>query len=222
MNQNPDHDWKENARLDALTCRREILQQLRRAKGWTQARLAEVVGYSERLISKAERGEPLALSTIEDLAMALSTEERQIYPEDLVTDPLLRTREIALLLQQHRQAAANQLENWLDEEVALHVAGHRKNRHCPQYSQGREQVLGILKYLWIEVGGKPLALHDIRCVGTGREVSIWWKIVRIGSDDSDFLTVQTCLWLEFHRGLVQRIELMLDAAAWKLLTAETR
>jgi transcriptional regulator with XRE-family HTH domain len=222
MNKTPELDWKEITRVNSLTCSREILRHLRRAKGWTQARLAEVAGYSERLISKAEKGEALALSTIEDLAEALSTEERKIYPEDLVSDPLLRTREIVLMLQQHRTLVLERLENWLDENVEMHLIGHPKVKSCPSRSTGRTQVVSVLGFLWDEVGGSSLNLENVHCVGSGTEVSVWSKLSceSTGADATE--GVQTCSRLEYCRGQICRIELMIDAECWRKLLANHR
>jgi transcriptional regulator with XRE-family HTH domain len=210
-------DWKTMARRPALPCNRELLQKLRRHKGWTQAQLAKVVGYSERLISKAETGHPISLESIENLADALSGEDRIVYPEDLIADPLLTTREIILQLQQIRAAAIDDLQCYLDEKVEMHLVGHRNAKSCPSVSCGRTKVLSVLRYLWNEVGGTSLHLGDLHCFGSGAEVAVWSKLSCESTEAGAKDGVQTCTRLEFRRGRIWRIELMIDAANWQVL-----
>jgi transcriptional regulator with XRE-family HTH domain len=211
-------DWKDLARDTALACKRGLLKQLRRNKGWTQSHLAKVAGYSERLICKAETGHPISLETIENLAEALSGENKTVYPEDLVVDPLLATHEIILLIQNLRAPAIEELQHWLDDEVELHVVGHRIVRQCPKISIGRSEVMSVLKFLWIEVGEHPLRLDDVHCVGSSLEVAVWSKLHCESLSADAIRSVQTCSLLEFRRGRIWRIELMIDAAAWRGLT----
>jgi transcriptional regulator with XRE-family HTH domain len=64
------------------------IKYFRNKLGWTQSQLALRSGYSERLIRRAEAGEPLSEQTAVDLAAALSTEKRKVTVNDFSTDPL--------------------------------------------------------------------------------------------------------------------------------------
>lgn len=61
-------------------------RKLRQECGYTQQRLAEISGYTDRLIRKAESGGYLNTETIEDLCDALSVEGKVVHPTDITTD----------------------------------------------------------------------------------------------------------------------------------------
>jgi transcriptional regulator with XRE-family HTH domain len=212
-----DADWKLLSRDKALSCNRELLKYFRQARGWTQTDLARIVGYSPRLIAKAEAGEPIALQTIEDLAEAFSTPTAPVYPEDLVIDPLIKTRELLDNLQHQPTVAWDSLPRLLADDVELQIAGQRPVKPCPEFAQGREQVLKVLYRLRTEVDGFTLALDDVHCLGSGAQVSVWCRIIVPGDSPARFPVVQTSSLLEFHRGKIQRIKLMLDSVAWRKL-----
>ncbi len=207
-------NWKDLAKTNALPCYPGVLKQLRQRKGWTQIQLAKYSGYSLRLISKAEAGGPIALSTIEDLAEALSLDGRVVYPEDLVVDPHLKTRELIRLLQKSRFAVIDNMQHWLDADVELHIVGHREVKQCPQLTIGQSGVVAVLQFLWTEFGSEPLKLDDIHCVSSGSEVAVWCKLFDEPGSNPPVKGVQMGCLLEFQRGRIRRIELMLDAAAW--------
>lgn len=68
------------------------IKYYRRLLNFTQADLAKKSGYSERLIRRAEAGEPLADQTARDLAAALSTENLKVTIQDLSVDPIALAR----------------------------------------------------------------------------------------------------------------------------------
>lgn len=208
-------EWKERVWANALPCNPVLLRRLRRKRGWTQSQLARIAGYTVRLISKAETGHRISLATIEDLAEALSSDQEVIYPQDLVFDPSSRTRECMAWLQQPSAAGLGDLQQWLDEEVELHIYGHRKVKHCPPSSIGRAEVMNAFHYLWQEIGTRCVDLTDVHWAGSESEVTIWSKLSDRSRNNERAGLVQTCCFLEFRRGLIGRIDLMLDAAAWQ-------
>jgi transcriptional regulator with XRE-family HTH domain len=61
-----------------------LLRSFRVARGWIQRDAAERAGLSERLLKKAEAGEPIELKSIAILAALYSTREAPLTPEDLL------------------------------------------------------------------------------------------------------------------------------------------
>ena len=88
-----------------------------------QADLARVSGYSERLIRKAESGKPIAIGTIEILAEALSTDDRQIHVEDLTCDPIGLAKRFVHAWYVHQVQAVDAIADFLDEELIFEVIG---------------------------------------------------------------------------------------------------
>ncbi|MFO0884502.1 MAG: helix-turn-helix transcriptional regulator [Pirellulales bacterium] len=73
-----------NARFRSING--NLLKQCRLNYGWSQRELARRAGYSERLIRKAESSGSLSISTIRDLAEALSNAGKTISYHQLLID----------------------------------------------------------------------------------------------------------------------------------------
>jgi transcriptional regulator with XRE-family HTH domain len=65
-----------------------LLRSLRVARGWSQQDAAERAGVSDRLIRKAEAGEPIELQSIALLSQLYSTPEARLTPRELLADAL--------------------------------------------------------------------------------------------------------------------------------------
>jgi transcriptional regulator with XRE-family HTH domain len=116
--------WASTGLRRSYECNREILINLRERRGWTQQELATRAGYSERLISKAEAGQPISALAVEDLAEALSLPEDPVYPEDLVSDLVQLTKEFIAATYNHSQRnLADAVQHFLDDEIEYHFAG---------------------------------------------------------------------------------------------------
>jgi steroid delta-isomerase-like uncharacterized protein len=66
------------------------LRAWRIAFGWTQHDAAARAGVSDRLIRKAEAGQPIGLNSINLLAQLYSTPERRVTPRELLAEPAAR------------------------------------------------------------------------------------------------------------------------------------
>ena len=108
----------------AYACNRDFLRHLRLQNGWTQADLARRAGYSERLISKAEAGVPIARDTIVDLADAFSESNKEpIFWEDLACDPCQLAQRYLDALHVHKQNALDHLLDFVHEDIVFRIAG---------------------------------------------------------------------------------------------------
>ncbi len=108
----------------AYACNRDFLRQLRLRNGLTQADLAKRAGYSERLISKAEAGVPIALDTIVDLADAFSeVDEDRIFWEDLACNPVQLAQRYIHALHVHQKGVIDEIEEFLDVNAVVRIAG---------------------------------------------------------------------------------------------------
>ena len=119
--------WKERLTQRSCVCAPDLLVYLRERKGWTQKELAKAAGYSERLVNKAEAGQPISLEAIDHLAEALGDGDKPIYPEDLITDPIKHAKEYIAALYTKGMEIVDAIEHFLDEEVVFQIAGDPKN-----------------------------------------------------------------------------------------------
>ncbi len=167
--------WKEPPLKRSYACNPELLVYLRERKGLTQQQLAEVAGYSERLISKAESGQAISTAAVADLAEALSSENEPVYPEDLITDPVSLAKEYMAALHTQGNGIVDAIQRFLDDEVIFRISGDPKHfpfagEHC-----GIEAVRRVFE-IFFSILEAP-ADHDheanYKYVGQGNEVILW-------------------------------------------------
>ena len=99
------------------------LRKLRLALGWTQVRLAKLSGYTERLIRKAEHGGSLDMSTLLNLAEALSTPESRISVDSLTIDIVTIAKKWVDSFDSLKRKMLPEIENYLAEEFVFHCPG---------------------------------------------------------------------------------------------------
>jgi len=84
-----------------LRCNGLAIRVLRQAHGWTQAELANVTGYSLRLVRKAEAGGALAPRTIGVLAKALGSNDSPVHIDDITMTPLAIAQKFVDIINAH-------------------------------------------------------------------------------------------------------------------------
>src|SRR3712207_1925771 len=104
-----------------LVCNGVLVRFYRQQRGWTQPQLATRAGYSERLVRKVEKGEPIRRSSIEHLAQALSTEELPLYWADLTTDPLAVAQAFVRAYLRHGRNAAEACSHLCHPDVVMAI-----------------------------------------------------------------------------------------------------
>ena len=100
-----------------------MLVFLRERNELTQKQFAEAAGYSERLISKAEAGQPISTNVIDDLAEALSTDADPVFPEDLITNPVKHAKEYIAAVYSEGEGVVDAIAHFLDENIVFRVTG---------------------------------------------------------------------------------------------------
>lgn len=116
--------WTKRELKRSYPCNGKLLQQLRQQAGLSQRKLAKQSGYCERLISKAEAGGSVAISTLEDLAQTLSTETRVVFFEELTTDPIAIAKSFTHALYKHRENFIERIRHLVTEDAVFRLAGN--------------------------------------------------------------------------------------------------
>lgn len=160
----------------AYACNRDFLRHLRLQNGWTQADLAKRAGYSERLISKAEAGVPIARDTIVDLAGAFSeTNEEPIYWEDLASDPIQLAQRYLDTIHIHQKDSVDHLLDFLHEEVVFRIAGDPSQIPFAGEHSGIDAVRNMFDIFFTVLEVPPN--HDYnecyQVIGQGANAIIW-------------------------------------------------
>lgn len=198
----------------AFACNRDFLRQLRLRNGWTQADLARRAGYSERLISKAEAGSPIARETISDLAEALSSEEEKLHWEDLACDPVQLAQRYIYAFHVHRQNTIEVLEDMIDPEVVFRIAGNPAEIPFAGEHHGIDAVRQSFKIFFSVL---EVPEHDFeKCfqyIGQGPNAIIWGEswIHPIGRPLQS--PIQISNLLKFRRGKLIFLDDCYDTAA---------
>jgi transcriptional regulator with XRE-family HTH domain len=216
--------WSTSNIKRTYACNPDLLSYLRECRGWTQSQLAQVSGYTPRLISKAESGRTISAATVEVLAEALSTPEQPVYPEDLVFDPIARAKEYIRALYTHQQNALPHIRHFLDDEVVYKIAGDPAAIPFAGEHRGIEAVQRALDIFFsiLEVPEN----HDpdpwYRYMGQGNEVIIWGEswIHPIGSPLTEPIGVT--IRLEFRKGKMVLFDDRFDTQAGEACLRATR
>ncbi len=198
----------------AFACNRDFLRQLRLRNGWTQADLARRAGYSERLISKAEAGAPIAVETISNLAEALSNDEEPLHWEDLACDPVQLAQRYIYAFHVHQENAIDVLEDMIAPDVVFRIAGNPAEIPFAGEHHGIDAVRQAFKTFFrvLEVPD-----HDFeKCyeyVGQGPNAIIWGEswIHPVGRPMTSPIRVSNLL--KFRRGKLIFLDDCFDTAA---------
>lgn len=115
--------WATSPGATSLAVNGELIRDLRKGLGWTQEQLAQVAGYTPRLIRKAESGQSLHADTIEVLAETLSSDTAPVSPETLVTDIKALARMFAVSYAQDEREIASRIEGIFAPNIVYKMAG---------------------------------------------------------------------------------------------------
>ncbi|PQO33924.1 hypothetical protein C5Y97_17045 [Blastopirellula marina] len=200
----------------------KTLSDLRKRLGWTQQRLADVSGYSDRLIRKAEAGGTLHADTIEVLALSLSTAERPVFPEDLVVSMESLVREVSQAYSQSEGQLVSKIHQYFADDIELRAAGDP--RQIP--FAGTWKTIDGVDAFWnffFRVLNRPdkriyapmLIANDTTCVSFGREVV---ETAEGGLKTESFVSIK----YEFRQGKIVSIDDFFDTAATAKILREVQ
>lgn len=200
--------WSTEHVKAAYECNKELLKFYREQRGWTQAKLASVAGYSERLISKAEAGRSVSSDTVADLAEALSTSDCPIFPEDLISDPLQFARIYIQSLYRFREKMFEHVRPFLAEDVIFRVAGDPARIPFAGEYHGAEGVQLLMQRFFaiMEVPPNYDPMPYYRFVGQGNNVVIWGETWMHPFGRPLKTPMPITLLMRFRRGKLYRFE----------------
>lgn len=115
--------WAIAPPAGSLSVNGELIRDLRKLRGWTQEQLADLAGYTPRLIRKAEAGGPVHVDTIEVLAATLSSVAAPVSPETLTTDLQAIARRFAISYAHDERQIASRSSAIFAPNVVYNMAG---------------------------------------------------------------------------------------------------
>ena len=194
--------WTKKDLKRSYACNMDLLLQLRERRGWTHAELAKEVGYSVRLLSKAESGKPISTLAIDSLAEAFSTPEETIYPEDLISDPVKLAKEFIYGHYVHQGNLISATRHFLEEELVCYISGDPKVFPFAGEHRGLDAVERTFK-LFFSILEAPKNHDYEKCyqfLMDGNEVIVWgdsW-LHPIGQPMEQ--PMRLCMRMKFRRG----------------------
>lgn len=209
-----------NERVRGLCVCGDSLRDLRIKRGLTQLELAKLAGYSERLVRKAEAGGALSLTSIEDLAEALSCKDRRVVASDLCTFPEGIARKFVECYDEHEQRMLDYCGHLLTNDFVFHCAGEASSLVGGQW-HGPDGFQAWLDKLFSIVRRPRRKCLKATYMIAQDQVTAHYHDTFTAADES-----QHVMWVNLHftirHGLIERIEnefdtslaLKLEAAAY--------
>lgn len=166
--------WKTKPAKRSYACNPEAFTFARDRAGLTQAQLAKLAGYSERLITKAESGRPISAATVADLADALSSDDHPVHPEDLVSDPLQMAKDYIVAVYRSGKDCVDDFAHFLDADVVFRIAGDPEQIPFAGEHRGVDAMRRAFEIFFsiLEAPKDHAPLKDFSFVVNGNEVTM--------------------------------------------------
>ena len=173
--------WTRQDLKRSYPCNAELIKYLCENRNWSQRKLAEVAGYSERLIGKVESGGSVATATIEILAKAFSSTGCEVYPEDLISDPVAQAKTFVEAFYELQRDMVGGIRHLLDDEVVFHFLGDPKSVPFAGTHHGVDEFTNAINRFFdkFEIVENPDGAvktnikNDFRFIAQGKEVVVW-------------------------------------------------
>ena len=174
--------WTKRDLKRSYPCNTQLLKYLREQRNWSQRKLAEVAGYSERLIGKVESGGSVATSTIEVLAKALNSESIPVCPEDLISDPVALAKAYTKAFHELQRDMIGRIRCFTEDQAVFHVLGDPMSIPLAGIHEGIDEfAIAINKFFDVfeildnEDGSIRTQTESFDYVAQGNDVVVWGK-----------------------------------------------
>ena len=167
--------WSKTNLARSYACNTGLLRFYRTRKNWTQKHLAQRVGYSERLIRKAEGGQNVSVDTIDELATALSGGDTIIYPEDLITCQESMARRFSAAWYSRHSDIAEVIKDFVHDDTVFQILGDQRRLPFVGRYRGLGEFASAAKQFFraVEVTSGHECKSRYKHVVRGLEVAVW-------------------------------------------------
>lgn len=177
--------WTKRELKRSYPCNAHLIKSLRLSKGWSQKQFAKQAGYSERLISKAESGGRISNSTIEILALALSSNEQRVFPKDLIIDASVSAKSINRWLHEPFFDVTGKIAEAISRDVVVSVCGDPALHPFSGTYYGLEGIEEMFrKYFRVFEFALPSSQADTFVCFFGEDEVVMWGETRIRVKDT--------------------------------------
>ncbi len=205
--------WHQTSQLKrSVQVNGELVRFYRRQRGWTQEQLADVAGYTVRVIRKAEASQSLRPDTIEVLAEALSGLDWKISPEDLISSPIQMARAVIdAYRHQERQVVAN-VHGLLHEDLSVYAAGEEVGLPFAGSYSGVDGFDAFFGRYFESFMRPDKELFQPVFYSQGNEVILHGQEAVQANDSPDVISSWIFIKFRFERGLLISYENFYDTA----------
>lgn len=205
--------WTRTELKRSYPCNPDLIKFLRERKKWSQKRLAKESGYCERLICKAESGGNIASATIEVLAKTLSDNGMQIFPEDLISDPIALSKKFIEAAHTLQRDLVKGIRHFTHPEGEFHFVQCGKGDYAGSYVGIDRLNVAVEKFFDAQtfVPGQDF-IGRYSYYADGNIVIAWGTSTVQTQDTGETLDLNITLRLAFKKGKLVSIEDRSDVA----------
>ena len=201
--------WTTTQLERSYVCNVQMLKFFRKQMGWSQQQLCEEAKVSIRVVSKAETGIAVSTGSIDKFAVALSTPQQLVFPEDLISFPLELAKRFVAALHIDKQQILNSVSDMIDLQAEFRIVGNPKTIPFAGLHRGPRAYRRALKkfYQIFEIPAEFDHSAAYEFFPKGTEVVLWGTtcLKLIGSDKPAAM-VQHRKRFRFQRGLLISFE----------------
>lgn len=199
--------WSKTELKRSYPCNPELIKFLRERKKWSQKRLAKESGYCERLVCKAESGGNIAAATIEILAKTLSCKDMQVFPEDLISDPVALARNFIKAAHTLQRDMVKAIRHFTHPQGTFRFVQCGKGDYSGDY-QGIEQLdVAVEKFFAAQTFVAGQDFENRYSYYADANVVIAWGISTIRVvETGELLDLNVTLKMVFEKGKLVSIE----------------
>ena len=181
----------------------------RKQRGLTQKELAQIAGYSERLIRKAEAGGSLSERTIRDLAQALTNDGDAVRLADLICSPESLARAFIAAYATYEAEMIAHVEHFIDPEAILICAGDPETIPFAGEWHGIEGFDRWVRTFFATLVRPEKDFYQPEALSQGNTVVLWGQELA-HAPDLPFPPIWVTQRFHFREGKIYRFDNLFD------------
>ena len=199
--------WTRSELKRSYPCNPELIKFLRERKKWSQKTLARESGYCERLVCKAESGGNIASATIEVLAKTLSSADMQVFPEDLISDPVAMTKKFIQAAHTLQRDMVKGIEHFTDHDGEFNFVQCARGDYSGSYKGINELNIAVQRFFEAQsfVDGQDYE-NNYSYYGDGNDVVAWGRSQVRDAESGETYDLNVTLRMSYQKGKLCRIE----------------
>ena len=199
--------WTRSELKRSYPCNPELIKFLRERKKWSQKKLAKESGYCERLICKAESGGSIASATIEVLAKTLSTGDMQVFPEDLISDPIALTKKFIKAAHTLQRDMVKGIAHFTDPDGEFNFVQCGRGDYSGYYKGVEELDLAVQRFFDAQSFVEDQDFeNNYSYYCDGNDVVAWGQSQACDAKSGELYYMNVTLRMSYQKGCLYRID----------------